>query len=234
MKSDKHRILVIIIAVVLTIIAIGCLVMIFLKFNELKEKNVSTLETTEVTSTENLETTTQASTTEDVTTTIETTTADDYTKVSEKVTPKENVNLRSKPDTGDDSNIVATVSNGTVIDRTGMNENTGWSRLEYNGQVVYAVTSYLTTDLNYTAATTPADDGLKTKFSECNDTVTAKIEVNLRSIPSVTNPDSKVITSIKNGETVTRTGIAEAEGWSRVEYKGQVLYCVTSYIEIVE
>lgn len=75
-------------------------------------------------------------------------------------------------------------------------------------------------------------DGLKTKFKECNDTVTAKIEVNLRALPSVTNPDATVIATIKNGETVTRTGINEEFGWSRVEYNGQTLYCVTSYLSV--
>lgn len=43
-------------------------------------------------------------------------------------------------------------------------------------------------------------DGLKTKFKECNDTVTAKIEVNLRALPSVTNPDATVVATIKMGK----------------------------------
>ncbi|MFZ2935545.1 MAG: SH3 domain-containing protein, partial [Agathobacter rectalis] len=60
----------------------------------------------------------------------------------------------------------------------------------------------------------------------------AKIEVNLRALPSVTNPDATVIATIKNGETVTRTGINEEFGWSRVEYNGQTLYCVTSYLSV--
>ena len=72
----------------------------------------------------------------------------------------------------------------------------------------------------------------ETKFKDCNDTVTAKIEVNLRALPSVTNPDATVIATIKNGETVTRTGINEEFGWSRVEYNGQTLYCVTSYLSV--
>ena len=31
------------------------------------------------------------------------------------------------------------------------------------------------------------------KRQECNDTVTAKIEVNLRALPSVTNPDATAV-----------------------------------------
>ena len=90
---------------------------------------------------------------------------------------------------------------------------------------MYAVSSYLTTDLGYTApaADTAAEitttdgsgsgDGLKTKFTACNDVVTAKIEVNLRTLPSVTNPDAAVVAVLKNGETVTRTGINTDYGW---------------------
>ena len=60
--------------------------------------------------------------------------------------------------------------------------------------------------------------------------VTAKIEVNLRALPSVTNPDATVIAVLHNGEYVTRTGINEEYGWSRVDYNGQTLYCISSYL----
>ena len=126
-----------------------------------------------------------------------------FSDVNETVTAKESVNLRD---------IV-----------------------EYNGQTYYAISNYLTTDMNYVVPGqdgSGSGDGLKTKFKECNDTVTAKIEVNLRALPSVTNPDATVVATIKNGETVTRTGINEEFGWSRVEYNGQTLYCVTSYLSV--
>ena len=137
--------------------------------------------------------------------------------------------------------VVATLQNGETATRTGVSSS-GWSRVSYNGQTLYAVSSYLTTDLGYTAPaanttaeTTAADgsgsgDGLKTKFTACNDVVTAKIEVNLRTLPSVTNPDAAVAAVLKNGETVTRTGINTDYGWSRVDYNGQTLYCVSSYL----
>ena len=118
------------------------------------------------------------------------------------------------------------------------------SRVSYNGQTLYAVSSYLTTDLGYSApvsntntdtSSTAADgsasgDGLKTKFTACSDLVTAKIEVNLRTLPSVTNPDAAVVVTLKNGEVITRTGINTDYGWSRVDYNGQTLYCVSSYL----
>lgn len=164
-----------------------------------------------------------------------------FSDVSETVTAKQSTNLRNIPSQGSDATVVATLQNGETATRTGVSSS-GWSRVSYNGQTLYAVSSYLTTDLGYTAPaantaaeTTTTDgsgsgDGLKTKFTACNDVVTAKIEVNLRTLPSVTNPDAAVVAVLKNGETVTRTGINTDYGWSRVDYNGQTLYCVSSYL----
>lgn len=164
-----------------------------------------------------------------------------FSDVNETVTAKQSTNLRNIPSQGSDATVLATLQNGETATRTGVSSS-GWSRVSYNGQTLYAVSSYLTTDLGYTApaanttaGTTAADgsgsgDGLKTKFTACNDVVTAKIEVNLRTLPSVTNPDAAVVALLKNGETVTRTGINTDYGWSRVDYNGQTLYCVSSYL----
>ena len=164
-----------------------------------------------------------------------------FSDVNETVTAKQSTNLRNIPSQGSDATVVATLQNGETATRTGVSSS-GWSRVSYNGQTLYAVSSYLTTDLGYTAPaantaaeTTTTDgsgsgDGLKTKFTACNDVVTAKIEVNLRTLPSVTNPDAAVVAVLKNGETVTRTGINTDYGWSRVDYNGQTLYCVSSYL----
>lgn len=155
-----------------------------------------------------------------------------FTQVSETVTAKDSTNLRSIPSQGEDSTVVYTLQNGESAERTGVSDS-GWSRLIFNGQTVYAVSSYLTTDMNYQV---PAEegagsgDGLKTKFAERSDQVTAKMEVNLRTLPSVTNPDAAVAAVLHNGEYVTRTGINEEYGWSRVDYNGQTLYCVSSYL----
>ena len=75
------------------------------------------------------------------------------------------------------------------------------------------------------AASAPADE-----VEEVDDLVTPKEKVNLRSIPSVDNPDSKVVATITSKDTVKRTGINRDVGWSRVEYNGQTLYCVTRYL----
>ncbi len=73
------------------------------------------------------------------------------------------------------------------------------------------------------------DNGIKTQFTPVNESVTAKIEVNLRTLPSVTNPDAAVSATLKYGEWITRTGISDS-GRSRVEYNGQTLYCISSYL----
>ena len=110
----------------------------------------------------------------------------------------------------------------------------GWSRLVLDGTTYYAVSSFLTTDLSYRPPEPEAqDDGIKTQFTPCQEQVTPKIEINLRSIPSVTNPEAVVVATAYAGEVFTRTGINTDVGWSRVEYNGQVLYCVSSYLEVV-
>lgn len=86
------------------------------------------------------------------------------------------------------------------------------------------ITSYLTTDLSYKP---PVDDGIKTEFQAVNEQITAKSETNLRTLPSVT--DSEVVYTLKKGEYLTRTGIS-TNGWSRLEYNGQTVYAVSSYL----
>ena len=61
------------------------------------------------------------------------------------VTPKDAVNLRTAPTTTDENNIVVKIQNGEALSRTGINADTGWSRIDYNGQILYAVSQYLTT-----------------------------------------------------------------------------------------
>lgn len=158
-----------------------------------------------------------------------------FREVNETVTAKDSTNLRDIPSQGADSTVLYTLKNGETAVRTGVSDS-GWSRLTYDGRTVYAVSSYLTTDLQYQTPVQPQEegagsgDGLKTKFADRNEQVTAKIEVNLRALPSVTNPDATVVAVLHNGEYVTRTGINEEYGWSRVDYNGQTLYCISSYL----
>ncbi|WP_458458830.1 GH25 family lysozyme [Pseudobutyrivibrio sp.] len=167
-----------------------------------------------------------------------------FTEVNEAVTAKSKTNLRDKPSQGSDSTVKTTLLNGQVATRTGVS-NSGWSRVVLDGATYYAVSSYLTTDTSAPAQTAtpapapepapaPAAPGFKTKFTDVNETITAKEMVNLRSKPSVTDADSAVVVTLYNGQTAVRTGVNNEYGWSRVEYNGQVLYCVSSFIKVVE
>ncbi len=116
--------------------------------------------------------------------------------------------------------------------------SSGWSKLEFEGNIYYAVSNLLTTDFNYTPAPVyeekTEDDGVTTRFVAVQEQVTAKIEANLRTLPSVDHPDCKIVTLLKNGTVVTRTGINEELGWSRLDYNGQTVYCVSSLLKVVE
>ncbi len=155
-----------------------------------------------------------------------------FETVDEQVTAKDETNLRDKPSQTEDSQILYTLLNGQVAKRTGINADTGWSRIEYDGKVCYAVSSFLTTDLNYKK---PQEEqsNIQTQFQTVNEQMTPKEEINLRNIPSLTREDSQVVVTITKGQIVTCTGINTDVGWSRVVYNGQTLYCVSSYLEPV-
>ncbi len=155
----------------------------------------------------------------------------EFEEVKEQVTAKEEANLRRAMDQGDDSNVVAKLMNGETALRTGKGNN-GWSRVEYNGQVLYAVSSILTTDLSYKPPVKEPESEFKTKFTTVSENVTAKEVTNLRNRPSIEAP-SEVIVKLTNGEVIVRTGVSDM-GWSRVEYNGQTLYCISSYLQVVE
>ena len=160
-----------------------------------------------------------------------------FREVNETVTAKEETNLRSVPSQGEDSVVLYRLKNGEEATRIAICDS-GWSKLMFNGNIYYAVSSYLTTDMAYTAVpeyeVETEDDGVETRFVAVNEQVTAKIEVNLRTLPSVEHPDCKVVTLLKNGTVVTRTGINDELGWSRLEYEGQTVYCVSSMLKTVE
>lgn len=160
----------------------------------------------------------------------------DFTETIETVTAKIEVNLRSLPSQEEDSEELYLLKNGETAVRTGYSD-TGWSRVEFQGQTYYAVSSMLTTDMDYDPTKDSAPegvdtdgDGLITEFRPVNETVTAKEEVNLRSLPSTENPECEIIHLLKHGETVLRTGIDERWGWSRLQYRGQTCYAISSML----
>ena len=158
----------------------------------------------------------------------------EFRPMNQQVTAKDTTNLRSIPSQGEDAQVLATLQRGQIATRVGISDS-GWSKLEFEGQTYYAVSSLLTTDLEgKQEETPPSTDGIQTQFQPVSEKVTAKELVNLRNIPSTQREDSKVVAQLKHGDIALRTGINEDLGWSRVEYLGQVLYCVSSYLEAVE
>ncbi len=151
-----------------------------------------------------------------------------FTEVNETVTAKQETNLRSEPSTLNDASIVGKLVHGDTATRTGIGHN-GWSRVIYNGQTLYAVTSYLTTDMADTGQQAPPQGPVYTPVSE---QVTAKIETNLRTEPSTASADT-VVGLLHNGEVLTRTAIGD-NGWSKLDYNGQTVYAVSSYLVTVE
>lgn len=153
-----------------------------------------------------------------------------FKSVDEQVTAKVEVNLRKLPSVEhEEAEVIAKLKNGEFARRIGISEN-GWSKLEFNGVICYAVSSYLTATGNTAAPPSSDEDGIKTEFESVYEKVTAKDVVNLRTLPSTEHPDVRIVAQLNHGEVVIRTGINHDLGWSRVEYNGQILYCVSSYL----
>lgn len=154
----------------------------------------------------------------------------EFRPMNQQVTAKDVVNLRLLPSVEhEDADIACQLKNGEYATCVGISDN-GWAKLEYQGNIYYAISSYLTVPGSSASAESEDSGEIQTQFETVNQQVTAKKEVNLRNLPSVEDPDCIVVALLKNGEFVTRTGINGDLGWSRVEYKGQTLYCISSYL----
>ena len=67
-----------------------------------------------------------------------------FTAVEDVVTAKDVTNLRSEPSTSQGAaTVLAKLRNGETAVRIGKEDTTGWSKLVYNGQIMYASTNYL-------------------------------------------------------------------------------------------
>jgi len=155
----------------------------------------------------------------------------DFEDVSEQVTAKKETNLRSIPSQESDSEVLRTLINGEVANRIAVSTN-GWSKLMLDGKIYYAVSNYLTTDLDYKASEEvilPSENGIQTQFVAVNQLVTAKKMVNLRKLPSVEHEDAVILEELDNGEIATCVGVSD-NGWSKLIYKGITCYAVTSYL----
>ncbi len=77
-------------------------------------------------------------------------------------------------------------------------------------------------------------DGREIVFSDCDNYVTPKEYVNLRTEPSTAGGETTVFCQANAGEVLHRTGISPDFGWSRLEYQGQILYVVSGNVEATE
>lgn len=142
-----------------------------------------------------------------------------FTSANRNVTAKIEVNLRKTPSI--DGEVVGTLKKGEFVLCTG-DSDMGWSRLDYKGERVFAVTSYLM-DENGNGIV-PAQS-----FAPADGLVTAKDVVNLRLTPST---DGEIAGTLKNGETLKLVGIGD-KGWSKLDYNGTFVYAVSSYLQTV-
>jgi len=156
----------------------------------------------------------------------------DFEEISDQVTAKQETNLRSIPSQDTDSEVLRTLVNGEIAHRIAVSKN-GWSKLMIDGNIYYAVTNYLTTDLAYQAPVQevylPSENGIETQFVAVNQLVTAKNMVNLRKLPSVEREDALILDQLDHGEVAVCVGVSD-NGWAKLMYKGVTCYAVTSYL----
>ena len=160
-----------------------------------------------------------------------------FQAVNEAVTARDKVNLRDFPST-ETGNVVGTLSYGEAVVRTGVSGSgdTGWSRLEVNGQVVYASSRLLATSMDYKEQEkiTAENPEAGMHFVAASGQVKAKDgQTNLRTLPTTSEP-SQVVATLTGDMTVQRIGIDRDKGWTKISYNGQTVYAVTNYLTVVE
>lgn len=162
-----------------------------------------------------------------------------FEEVSEQVTAKDKTNLRDRPSQDEDSIVLDTLLHGEIAHRVAIS-GSGWSKLEFEGNIYYAHSNYLTSDLTsedlkpeaegeLSAEEDPDGDGIVTQFTPTATLVTAKEKTNLRSIPSYTREDSEIMFELLNGQVAKCIGVSE-NGWSKLEYQGKICYAISSYL----
>lgn len=160
-----------------------------------------------------------------------------FRAVNEAVTARDKVNLRNQLST-ETGKIVGTLSYGEAVVRTGISgsSDTGWSRLEVNGQVVYASSRLLATSMDYKEKEKPTPENPEAgmRFVAASGTVKAKSgETNLRTLPT-TNEPSAVVAQLTGDATAQRIAVETDKGWTKLSYNGQIVYAVSSYLTVTE
>ena len=153
-----------------------------------------------------------------------------FKDVSEAVTARDQVNLRDQPSTVT-GNVVGMLNYGEAVVRTGISDS-GWSRLEVNGQVVYASSRLLATSMDYKEQEKITDENPEAgmHFTAASGIMMAKSgQTNLRTLPT-TNEPSRVVAQLTGDATAERIGEDKDRGWTKLIYNGQMVYAVSSYL----
>ena len=153
-----------------------------------------------------------------------------FRDVSEAVTARDRVNLRDQPSTVT-GNVVGTLNYGEAVVRTGISDS-GWSRLEVNGQVVYASSRLLATSMDYKEQEKITDENPEAgmHFTAASGIMMAKSgQTNLRTLPT-TNAPSQVVAQLTGDATAERIAEDKDRGWTKLIYNGQTVYAVSSYL----
>ncbi len=146
-----------------------------------------------------------------------------FTDVNETVYTTDRCNIRSSYSTS--STKLGTVNSGTALKRTGVGSN-GWSRIEYKGQTAYISSQYVTTKSSTNEQQPTEEPEGEVSFKDVNETMYATKSCNLRKSWSTS---SEKVGSLKAGEQVKRTGVAD-NGWSRINYGGKVVYVASNLL----
>ena len=166
-------------------------------------------------------TTAQTNTTTTNTTT-DTSSKETFKDVNETVYVCDTETLNIRKTNSRSGTVLGKVKKGTKLTRTGIG-SVEWSRVTYNGQTGYAITSCLTT-------TVPKETETNTTFKEVNEKMYANTNCNLR---KEADKNSDLVGSLSKDEEVTRIGIgtgADGASWSKIKYNGKEVYVKSSLL----
>lgn len=157
------------------------------------------------------------------------------TQVNETVTATTKVNVRASD--SENADRIGQVEAGTSLTRYETKDN-GWSKIDFNGQEGYIKSEFLqVAGTNEAPADeTGGEEGGETAepteseqtTQQTTGTVTVKEAVRVRASAST---DGEYLGSAYQGETFDLI-MEQADGWCKINYKGQTAYIKTEFVEI--
>lgn len=141
--------------------------------------------------------------------------------------------LRTEPDKDNDENRVRILKTRDYVTMIALSEDEKWARVQdESGQILYAWYN------NIRPSTYEDHHDIVTQFISVSDSVTKVdrvTEVRLRGKPTTKDEIAGVEGYIYEGDVYERIGISVGGGeYSKINYKGKILYCSTQYLKIVD